>query len=373
MSQRGSPSSSRRASEISELDSSLIERLAMPPPKISPPPKPSELSRKRNGLSSDSRTQELVEKSYKSSIYDSHPQPDPAVSMSGKRLMQPHHRRSRTLGTSTVFSTSHGTAKSRSKPIINPKPSFNGSASLLSDSVLTQARRLVPPGPTDTTRTDYFRLKSLGLDPDTPIVPTIRKRRISEHTEIEARKRLSPPDGPSSASHPMRSIGSISSLDSRTEKSVVTRSVDEDEELFAQMRQVRDAMAESITFFREEREKSELSRSNSTSRDNCNSKETDKERRLREFQSTPSRTEIRLRTTGAHGLLPMNWGQGKGKGKEVEVQPHSVERMIAPASRLMGFSALGRGFGGSESGVPRDRNGMSGMGTGASADDAIEL
>ena len=356
--------------EISELDSSLIERLAMPPPAMPSPRQPSNSSHKRNSLPSSSQIRGPAEESNNSSIYRNHPRPTPAVSVSGKRPMQPHHRRSRTIGISNLLSTSSGIIQTKSKPIMNPRPSFDGSASLLSDSVLTKARRLVPPGPTDTTRTDYFRLKARGLDPDTPIVPATRKRRITDHTEVEARKRLSPPNGASTMSQPVRSIGSMSLADSRTERTVVSKRDDEDEELFAQMRQVRDAMAESITFFREEREKSELSRSNSSSRDNGTSKETDKERRLREFQNTPSRTEVRLRRTGAHGLFPKTWGQEKGKGKAMEEQPRNFEGTNAPASRPMGFSALGRG---SEFWVSRDSNGGGGMGTGASADDAIEL
>ena len=341
----------------------------MPPPAIPSPLQPVSSSHKRKSLPNSSQLREPAEEPNNSSIYSNHPQPAPVAAGSGKRPMQAHHRRSRTLGLPALFSTSSGITKSRSKPIIDPKTSFNGTASLLSDAVLKKARRLVPPGPTDTTRSDYFRLKSMGLDPDTPIVPATRKRRISDQTEMEARKRLSPPHGASSVSQPKHKDGGMGSAKSQNEKSVVSNG-DEDEELFAQMRQVRDAMAESISFFREEREKSELSRSHSGSRDNGTPKETDNERKLREFQNTPSRTEVRLRTTGAHGLFPKTWGQDKVKGEVMEEPPRNVERPAVSAARPIGFSALGRGsaFGGSHGG-----NGGSGMGTGASAEDAIEL
>lgn len=130
---------------------------------------------------------------------------------------------------------------------------------------------------------------------------------------------------------------------------------DDDEELFAQMRQVREAMSESISWFRAEREKSELSRSSSRSKDVAPPNETEKQRRLREFKVTPSRTEVRLRETGGGGLLPQGWGavdQGKAREEDGE-------------ERLQGFAG---------SWARDDENGgYGGEGTGASVEDAIEL
>ena len=154
------------------------------------------------------------------------------------------------------------------------------------------------------------------------------------------------------------------------------------------MAEVRNAMAESINWFREEREKSEKSPSSSgATRDQR--QETEKERKLREFQYTPSRTEIRLKATGAHGLLPRNWGQRNGDvavsgsaGEEMAAQApprqqgfaafgnHGLSTQMGPAQ---GFAAYGNGFEEAMFGGAQSQREGSGSGTGAHQDDAIEL
>lgn len=79
---------------------------------------------------------------------------------------------------------------------------------------------------------------------------------------------------------------------------------DSDEALLRQMRDVRDTMSESISWFIAERAKSQPAVSKNPRPD---SKETAKQKIVYEFTSTPSRTEQRLRSTGAHGLLPKEW------------------------------------------------------------------
>ena len=73
----------------------------------------------------------------------------------------------------------------------------------------------------------------------------------------------------------------------------------------------------------------------------CN--ETAKEKRLREFKTTPSRTEQRLRTTKANGLLPPDWdgfasfkrgprnaeGKGETKLRKVVGWDHQTQKPVA--------------------------------------------
>lgn len=70
--------------------------------------------------------------------------------------------------------------------------SMTGQNGLAKEQIMRQASRLVQ-GRTDTTRTDYFKLKALGLDPNTPVIPQTRKRPSDYEIESAARKsRLSP-------------------------------------------------------------------------------------------------------------------------------------------------------------------------------------
>lgn len=145
---------------------------------------------------------------------------------------------------------------------------------------------------------------------------------------------------------------------------------DDDDELFTQMRQVRAAMAESITWFRSEREKSEKSPSSSSAaRDQPQRPETDKERKLREFRYTPSRTEIRLRVTGAHGLLPKDWGLRNGAAEEGARRSITDDGLGKKAAR--GFTAFGNNSPGETFGG--QGNAQEAEEVGGGEEDAIEL
>ena len=194
-----------------------------------------------------------------------------------------HHKRSNTVAT-------HGRLEVYDQDARAPR---------LSDS---RTARAMFHGRTDTTRTDYFRLKALGIDPDTPLVPrTARKRpRVDEVQNEEKRiRRSTTPMKPSGQEDPS-GVSQIRSVQSASVTEEVHDSEDiETNALLDQMRSVRDTMSESILFF--ERAKSQLRSSNEERRD---SHETAKQRRLREFVSTPSRTEKRHRLTKAHGWPP---------------------------------------------------------------------
>ncbi|KAL8828168.1 MAG: hypothetical protein Q9191_002744 [Dirinaria sp. TL-2023a] len=164
-------------------------------------------------------------------------------------------------------------------------------------------------GKMDTTCTDYFRLKAVGLDPDTPVVPLTSKKRPRGEDSPKSEKRFKsalnrlreglPVDPPSEESN---RDGKISVL--QPHRPSTHSGEDGDESLFVRSRKLREIMAESISWLRSERARSERSSKGII-------------RPLTDGISVPtnsedswpalSRTEQRLRATGAHGLLPKAW------------------------------------------------------------------
>jgi len=245
--------------------------------------------------------------------------------------------------------------------------------------------RLSFGGKVDTTNTDYFRLKALGLDPDTPVVPLTSKKRMRDDDTIRGEKR--------SKQSPDQDFIKVQSGDPAVtqvdqhngvpttprRKSNWQDEEDSDEALFARLRQVRDAMSDSISWFQLERAKSERT---SSGGHGASSNEGPVQKRLREFQTTPSRTEQRLRTTGAHGLLPKAWASNpswRDANGRITTFDTPVSRSEAlPAKRREAMdqpSGMGvtwsigqmRGQG------PTKPNGLRPDGPGASVEDAIEL
>ena len=237
------------------------------------------------------------------------------------------------------------------------------------ETLMRRAKHLVR-GRTDTTKGDYFRLKAHGLDPDTPVVPLTKKR--SRPDEIEATPVKTARRSLSDAAQSSRTPSLTPMGESKSPTSIngsVIKFTEEEEELFAQARELKEALAEGERWFREEREKHERSRSNSLL-------ETDKERKLRELlrDNTPSRTQLRLEATGAHGLWKGRSGGNGGSGKRRESSHMDMDVDEPPKLGLAALTQQANGgsrrapatnpFGGSSSwGVP----------AGASADDAIEL
>ena len=344
-----------------------------------------------------------------------------------KGILKPHHKRSQTLGN---LSDASGLAKSQ-RLFFSPKSAKYVDAEHSIDAMREKARRMrIPLGPQDSTRTDYFLLKSYGLDPDMPLNPALRKRpapgeddllapcpkrvspprsyglstqsaldggsrkrRASDQGDISPRssKRASPPHSYQLESQPATN-DEATTTNAQPSTVASTPEDDDDEALIAQVRQVREAMSESVDWYREVLRHS--------------SSETEKERIFREFKYTPSRTEMRLKATGARGLLPKNWepGSSVGTGSSIGRRRESdasfgeqlsnqddfhIQKQIydgdmankhtpTPAPRAMGFAAVNNGTGSGTSGFASPsqsyRNGMGmGSGSGASADDAIEL
>ena len=326
----------------------------------------------------------------------------------------PHHRRSQTLGSSMNMSQSDHIFGPNS-PYHSFRPVLPSEITLLDEDLMKKARRMLPhlrTGTnhnehsrlkTDTTRTDYFRLKAMGIDPDTPMIPTTRKRRIPDEvaTTVHKHPRLSP----ESSSDHVQIISSSSEVHPTTQGPATTPAArgtptneDKLEELFALARKAKEDMAKSETWFRETREKLERSRSATSSHRShrgSHRTETEKEKKLREFCWTPSRTEVRLRATNGGGFLSEDYWKEHDAIRNGSQQTESTSPPSAP-TKPIGFAAInnqnlppqpprpdhnegfgawrreqGGGIGHSDAGASVLSNG--GGGAGASADDAIEL
>lgn len=301
------------------------------------------------------------------------------------------HRRSQTVGNSVMSAPPHGLSHSpyRSRIAVSSVPE----GSMLNDILMEQARRLAPIAKSDTTRTDYFRLKALGIDPDTPVVPRTRERsRAEPMTDGDTRSTQSA----AQQSHSIEQIEFQPALQSHAPPSTSSPAVkmDEDEALFAQIRSVREALAESEHWMHSERQSIERSTTSQQTSMSPPEPETPAQRRLREIKERghqPSRTEVRLRAMGDKALLPKGFWDGegmglsltKGKSKENESRsdppaaslnhfgqsrPNGIRQQHA--NGLMGFAALGQ----MNNVIPGQfRQEAEGANKGASANDAIEL
>lgn len=130
-----------------------------------------------------------------------------------------------------------------------------------SSSVRRDGISLLPPVRNDTTRSSYFKMKALGLDPhagmDKKRPTRLGKRgRSNEDIPLPEKRLFS-----SSRASPPLYHAADTSLD-QIRKPLVHD--EEDVELFAAMRAARSAMSESISFFKEELARDELHNSRSS-------------------------------------------------------------------------------------------------------------
>ena len=297
------------------------------------------------------------------------------------------HQRSQTLGDSIVSAPVHRIPDNCCRPRIDPSQELEGS--VLDDALMKQARRLAPAAKSDTTRTDYFRLKALGIDPHTPTVPVTKKRPRAQ-TEVAGsskRSKIPRPDPPTSRTARVRPMSKSDSI--LAEDQAPATATDDDEALFAQIRSVREALAESEHWFQSERQGIERDmtpqQTTASPPEPLPESESPAQRRLREIKEkgpTPSRTELRLRAMGDKALLPhgfwdgegmgMSLIKGKGRGREWAVPGDSMnhgEQYIPNGP--MGFAAMANMSGIQTEGVQRQT--AVAPKAGASMEDAIEL
>ena len=277
--------------------------------------------------------------------------PDKNIGNSTPRRTKIHHSRSQTVGGSIMSAPPRPMTRTPYKSRMEVSKVKDGS--LLSDILMKQARRLAPNARSDTTRTDYFQLKALGIDPDTPVVPLTKRRRDEMEVDEADTSTRTAPLSPRPTQSTQLSV-SQPAPQTHPNPAKASGSADDDEELFAQIRSVREALAESEQWCRSERQSLEKSMTPQPETPPPN-KETPAQRRLREIRErgpTPSRTELRLRAMGDKALLPKGfWDgegmgmsvvgkKGKGKGKEVAtfVPPPRQREQLGAAPR--GFAAL---------------------------------
>ncbi|KAM0804657.1 hypothetical protein BDR22DRAFT_541337 [Usnea florida] len=307
------------------------------------------------------------------------------------------HDRSRIMGDSIMSAPPHPTIRTPYKSRMDVSTVKDGS--LLSDILMKQARRLAPNAKSDTTRTDYFQLKALGIDPKTSVVPSTKKRMRDEMendgTPSSMGTALLSPRPTQTTRVPV--IQPATQTKPNLTK-VAGSAGDDEEELFAQIRSVREALAESEQWCRSERQSLEKSMTPQPERSQHH-KETPAQRRLREIKErgpTPSRTEVRLRAMGDKALLPKGFWDGegmglslaaKGKQKEAAALPLPSQRREHIGATPRGFAALerqGQTNGSMVGSFPRANNGGQRPAqaqaqaqklkqAGSSADDAIEL
>ena len=241
-------------------------------------------------------------------------------------------------------------------------------------------------GRTDTTRTHYFRLKAMGLDPNTPMVPWTRRKRRREEDAIggETASKKSPCQDSMEAESGESIVTQRRGLhDMQTGPGVHSTpgtGDDPDEALFARLRKVREAMSDSISWFQSERAQSERTSSSSVE---ARVTETPAQRRLREIRTTPSRTEQRLRITGAHGLLPKawashpSWRDADGRISTWITPASDTTALPVPRSaEVVGHSSVtGRGWANGKTGFQgcKKTSAVWPDGAGSSVEDAIEL
>ena len=253
------------------------------------------------------------------------------------RSVQVSHRRSPTVDASAISAISAPElgrpSGSYASKLLTPKLV---QASISHDALMKRARRQLPTARSDTTRTDYFRLKALGIDPDSPAVPRTKDRaqvlspmgKDNEITETSASSSISTRKLSKRKTNPITPSVILDADDDDDAN-------DNDAALFAQIRSMREALAESEHWYQAERqsiERSSASRPISNvsndpvalpntvgSSAQCKLRET-KERRF-----TPTRSELRLRALGEKALVPKGFWDGEGMGSNL-VKANAKER-----------------------------------------------
>ena len=288
--------------------------------------------------------------------------------------MSPMHKRSKTLGSS-------GNAEvlrvSNSLPARSPRASLTGSTNLRRSISQKSLRQSLTLQRLDQTQTDYFRLKAHGVDPDTPLIPetaaqvVARKQREENYRQsIDDRvmrrpsstlnRSTSRSSTPSSSAQsaralppPVSVLASTSAPQSAPVASTVVSSVDEDPFL-RQLREAREALSTDESWFKThtseletEMGQQELRRSlgsqSNTSQDNPSTLSANGfARSISGYEYVPpelkpgqtlSRTEERIRRTGARGLASKPIG---GTPKPIAMSRKSAQQLHSAETAVQG-------------------------------------
>lgn len=264
-----------------------------------------------------------------------------------KSISAPHQKRNATSTIGTPQSSKHKRSRtmdtSSDPPFItngkHPAPNFRATTSrpqhisifsghsIHGRSTSNQdLRRSTVGQQVDTTHTDYFRLKALGMDPETPIIPytketlALRKRREEEErqTSIARAKRrpgsFRPQQSPSSpASLPSQSVSAET-----TPRKLSTQPGAGEDDFLKEIRAAREAIREQEEWFKQqtvtlgkELRQEEESRKDQGRHVDSVTPSTKGLAKVNGYEYLPaevrsgsilSRTERRIQQTGAHGL-----------------------------------------------------------------------
>lgn len=254
--------------------------------------------------------------------------------------MSPMHKRSRTLGTdSSDLESSRATT--RMPPPTKPSSSSDLRRSLSHRSL----RQSVTQQGVDQTESDYFRLKALGVDPNTPLIPdtaaslAAKQRKEAEHREAVLSKMKIRP-----TSMTAKSVSTPASTSAELPKPVYTSQptpvtqptsrpspsiVDESEDSFLrELREARQAMSHDAEWLKseaarlekeiEQQEEARRSIGSNHGADDLSTQSVNGfSRSINGHEYVPptlkpgqtlSRTEQRIRATGARGLANQTIG-----------------------------------------------------------------
>ncbi|KAL8657908.1 MAG: hypothetical protein Q9226_001458 [Calogaya cf. arnoldii] len=292
--------------------------------------------------------------------------PTPSTKQSLRTSFQLHHKRSRTVGDSQ-----------------RPRSVYGGLADFShldentydNEQLLQQARRLVGHAKLDTTRGDYFALKSRGIDPDTPLLPQtgIKRSRVDEQiSRVQKLLKPSSPSPPQSflSGHSSGQNNVIPSQDVRVDPCAAIptgeKRTESPGDLLAQIREVREALAEGTAWFQAEREKSERlssSRSsevppNASIRSQAKPQSQPPGTRPQQWRPMPTRAQIRLERTRVNGLLAPDWdwnksvtewklrgGTGSPRASASRDQSGTTTPATSQQKKPIGFAAVTNGLG----------------------------
>ena len=274
------------------------------------------------------------------------------VNGNAPRKIAKSHNRSRTMGHAEELFDSLSSAPSHISAPTNaaqPLSSIYSGRPTLDGPGATKDLRRSLSGRKDTTRTDYFRLKALGIDPNTPIVPdtksSLKQKRQREEDDNISTTRTRARTLSSTIRPPVPQFPSPEAAASRTysqnqswtpprtvtqtaTNSSATQVDDDDDELLREARKVREAFSSGIEWFKtqaasiekEVQDEFRRSASQTSSRSNPHPSANGLARSNGyEYLPGPgtagrnlSRTEERIRRTGAHGLATKPIGGSGG-------------------------------------------------------------
>ena len=268
------------------------------------------------------------------------------------------HKRAHTVGDATMSAPPHRTRLRMHQAI---DPSTLNKYSLLANTMRKQTRRLAPRASGDNTHTDYFRLKAMGIDPDTPVVPRTKKSGLASNEQPSKSSSHQPTKStsvnPQSLSQALRNITPRQSQVDTAPNSQPPTAEKPKDDFLDSIRAIRNTLAESTTWFQTERENLErrssigstrslphqrsrapsgaptasasMSRSASINPPLHIEDETPAQKRLREIRErgrVPSRSELRMRAMGAKAPVPRSFYEERAWEKRRRVEAPEEQR-----------------------------------------------